>query len=189
MRALILAVFTTIFLFQAPVWALDVLQTGAMIKFASSIQEAIDKGNYVFVGVIVLMLVIQFLKATCGRKFPSVKKHAAQYSALGGALAGGAVAQSVNADPIAGAVGGLITGNAASGLYSSFVKPLLSGLGNVFPAAMLAVPVFGLVYKAVAKSKNEKRKEVTESFNKAIEQVNSDNPNTKDLEKWFAKNL
>lgn len=93
------------------------------IALATSVQKAVDNGNYIFMAVIVLMLLIEALKAIFYKR-PHMKKYAPQAAALGGGVMGGTFSAMTGGDPLQGAVGGILAGNAASGLYSSALKPL-----------------------------------------------------------------
>lgn len=94
------------------------------IALATKVQQAVESKNYVFVAVIAMTFLLQLAKVFCGSKFPSLKKNAAQYSAFGGAGIGAATSALTGGDAMQGAVGGMLVGNAASGLYSSILKPI-----------------------------------------------------------------
>lgn len=96
---------------------------GVSLALATAIQKAVESGNYVFVAVIALMFGLQVLKVIFGQRSSSIRQNAAQYSALGGAAIGSAMTSVTGGDPVEGAVGGLLVGNAASGLYST-LKPI-----------------------------------------------------------------
>ncbi len=94
------------------------------LALAAAVQKAVENGQYAFVAVIVLMFGLQVAKIVFGRRSKSVRRNAAQYSAIGGTAVGAAMTSLTGGDPVEGAVGGLMVGNAASGLYSSIAKPL-----------------------------------------------------------------
>lgn len=125
----ILAIFMVSLGFMFPVMAqaFDMgLSGGDMmggLAIATAVQKAVESGNYVFVAVVVLMLGLQALKIIYSSKSSSLRRNAAQYSAMGGATMGVAGAMMTGGDPAQGAVGGLLVGNAASGLYST-LKPV-----------------------------------------------------------------
>lgn len=95
-----------------------------IMALAAAVQKAFESSQYAFIAVIGLMLSIQLVKALTARRSDHMKRNAHRYAAGGGALMGGAMSQYTGSDPVAGAVGGMMVGNAASGLYSTVVKPL-----------------------------------------------------------------
>lgn len=141
---------------------------------AEGVQAAVDSGKWAYLAVISVFIFIQLAKRS-----DHVKKNATRYSAGLGAATGAVLSP----DPVSGAVGGLLVGNAASGLYS-LLKPVITG--DLLKALLLALKLTGLVY---GKAKEKKDKQVVKDFEKAIEKTKGEEPTTEDLEKWFKENL
>jgi len=148
---------------------MEFLKWDAILGLAESVQMSVDEGRWAYLAVISIFLIIQFAK-----KSEHVKKNAPRYSAGAGAAIGSILSD----DPAQGALGGLMVGNAASGLFSllkSFRGPQFIGL-IVFLASKIRA--------AVGKSDREKAKAFDRAFDRAKEE-----DNTEELEKWYKKNM
>jgi hypothetical protein len=141
---------------------------------AQGVQNAVEGGKWAYLAVISIFVLIQLMK-----KNSHVKKNASRYSAGAGATVGAIL----GADPVSGAVGGLMVGNAASGLYS-LLKPIIGG--DFLKALMVAVKMTNRVYGLI---KAKEKKEILADFDKAIDSTKGENPSTKELEEWFKKNI
>lgn len=169
---------------------------GEMAKeliLATAVQKAVDSGQYVFAAVVVLMLCMELVKAFSGKKREHLRKHASKYVAGAGAVTGGLAAKASGADPVIGSVGGMMMGNAASGLYSSVFKPLIKNLPSWVSALPYLLPVLipmgAVILGKLSKTSREKRRELLSDFDQAMKKAKSDEPSTKDLEKWISENL
>lgn len=153
---------------------LELTEWGLIGQVAEGVQKAVDGGKWAYLAVIGLFVVIQVLKRS-----QHIKRNATQYAAGAGAAAGAVLSN----DPVSGAVGGLMVGNAASGLYS-LLKPIIQG--ELLAAILAAFKMASFLYKRVDK---KTRKEKIKEFDKAVEKTKGENPSTKDLEEWFKKNI
>lgn len=172
-------------------WAVDLVTTGTTLVLANQVQDAFESGQYAFVLIVLLMVGLQIAKSLGGRRCPTLKKHAAPYSAGIGALIGGSAANITGSDPMMGALGGLMAGNAASGLYST-LKPILLSIGNLgvlLPIVGIGGSLIYALYKALIKSPTEKRRENLESLKSAMNKMHEDQPSTKELEAWISKHI
>jgi hypothetical protein len=174
------------------------------LKLAESIQSAVEKQQYVFLAVMGIIFGVQLLKIILASRYPSIKDNAGHYAALGGAAVGVGMSLVTNGDPIQGATGGFLVGNAASGMYSSVVGPgkrilqyVYGGVKNLFigklaviPAVILGIIAIIIVFmKVFSRTPRDKRKIILNDFDQAMEKSKGDNPSTKDLEQWFTQNL
>lgn len=141
---------------------------------AEGVQQAVENGKWVYLGVIFIFVMIQLAK-----KSNHIKKNATRYSAGAGAVAGAVLSN----DPVNGAVGGMLMGNAASGLYS-LLKPII--YGDFIKALLIALKLTNWVY---SKAKEKKDKEVVKEFEKALESTKGEKANTRELEEWFRDNM
>lgn len=153
---------------------LELSEWGMIGEVAQAVQNAVDGGKWAYLAVISVFVVIQVMKRS-----QHIKKNATQYAAGAGAATGAVLSD----DPVSGAVGGLMVGNAASGLYS-LLKPVIQG--DLLKALLVAIRLTSVVYGKI-KAKN--KKEVLADFDKAIEKTKGENPSTQELEEWFKKNI
>lgn len=158
-----------------------------LVHIADAVQKAVDQGAWAFLAVIAIYVFIEANKATLGQKMPSVKRNAAQISAGVGALGGAVLAE----DPVNGALGGLIIGNAASGFYASFMKPLMAVFGaKVGATVWLALKMFFLAREGMKNTSQEEKKETLKELDEALKKAkDKERPSTKELEKWFSKHV
>ncbi len=179
--------------------AQGLVELAGAVTFATSVQKAVENGQYVFVAVIALLFLMQIAKAFFSYRYKSVRHNASQYSAATGTVVGGLAAHLTGSDPVSGSLGGMLAGNAASGLYSSLVKPLsrfvfpkiLGGTLWYLPLILIfgVAAYFGIV-KIVRKSPRQKRQTMLLDFDKAMAKVkDKENPSTLELEKWLTKQL
>lgn len=199
----ILLLFLIIFLGCSEwAWAFD-LDMGpggitSTLALATAVQKAVEAKNFTFLAVIILMFGIQILKSFSKNKMPHMKRNAAQYSAMGGAAIGAAGSAAMGSDPVHGATGGFMVGNAASGLYSTLKRPVM-WLWDLLTSGLVLkylLPIAGglgltfALYKGLKRSPREKRKKILTDLDKAILKIkDKENPTTRELEKWFSENL
>lgn len=160
------------------------------LTLAKAIQDGVEGQNYVYLAVIIFMFGMQAVKMLGASKVPSLKKHTASYSTAGGASVGAVMSNIAGSDPVQGAIGGAMVGNASSGLYST-VKSLFTGPLSYIPLLFtVGAPAALLVMQALKKTPQEKRKELMTDFDSAMKKAKKKKGrSTKDLEKWFSENL
>lgn len=179
-------------------FGLDMGGVTSVIALATAVQKGVESRNYVFVAVLGLMFGLEILKIFMGSKYPSFKRNAAQYSAVSGVVVGSVGSSLAGGDPVSGALGGMMVGNAASGLYSSILKPVGGYLKQMvnylaqtyFPLVIAAIGAAYVLYRSLKKSPREERKEILSDFDAAMEKVkDKENPSTKELESWLKKHF
>lgn len=148
---------------------MDFFQLDALLNLADSVQDAVEAGRWAYLAVISVFIMIQLAK-----KSDHIKKNASRYSAGLGAVTGAVLSD----DPVQGAMGGLMVGNAASGLFSLLKS--FSGNSVVSLLVLLANEI------RAATTKNSKKIEA--DFDKAFDSAKSEG-NTEELEKWNKENL
>jgi hypothetical protein len=153
---------------------------------AHMVQESVDSGKWAYLAVLSVFVMIEVNKRWLASKLPSVKKNAAQYSAGLGALTGAVLSD----DKASGAIGGMLVGNAASGLYSSLLKPISQFLRfDVAGFLTLLLGLAGAVHKSVSKKSAQEKQKVIDEFHEAMKLTKGEEPSTKELEKWMSKHL
>lgn len=123
-RVLILLLFVF-----APVFTLAAIPSepqsmGEAFGVFAEIQKAIQAQDYVYLAVLGLMLATFVIKRYMLARDSSQDGSLPSITALLGAFLGGAGAATAGGDISSGILGGVLAGNAATGAYDAFIKPL-----------------------------------------------------------------
>jgi hypothetical protein len=104
-----------------------------LMQLSGPINRAIEAQNW---GLLIVLLVL--LITACAKRFwaqndDSKKARLPKISAITGAGIGSIIAATGQVDPMTGVIGGMLMGNAATGLYDAGVKPLKKRLKKRVP--------------------------------------------------------
>lgn len=147
---------------------MELLGLETIFSLAEGVQGAVEEGKWAYLAVISIFILMQVAK-----RWSHIKKHAPQYSAGFGALTGAVLSD----EPMNGALGGAMVGNAASGLYS-LLKPIMGG--NIWL-------ILKVVAEGIKKFQRWDQKKALEDFDTAVKKAENED-STKELEEWMGKN-